>query len=260
MTYTISEANIERQRLLGKGLESVTVKLLDQFKLPTGSRCLDIGCGLGETTRLIGTKIAQASQIIGLDQDASLLDMARHLQHSTTIPLEFQFGDAMNLPFEDQSFDLVYARYLLIHLPKPMRVLKEMERVCKSGGIIAVQEPDMTTGPVCYPSNWAFEKACALTHCLFADTQLGRKLLHMFRDLGYLSPHIDVDTILDCGKLNVQRFWRLTTEAICPTLITKGIIGQDEAQLLCDEMRLFEQETDVLYVSSNIFSGWTERN
>jgi SAM-dependent methyltransferase len=176
-----------------------------------------------------------------------------------SIPLAFQHGDAQNVPFADQSFDLVYARYLLLHLPDPTQVLKEMIRVCKSGGIVAVQEPDLTTGPVCYPPNWAFEKTCALTQRLVADAQLGRKFLHLFRQIGYASLHLQVDTILDRGERDTLGFWRLTAEGICPVLITQGMIGHDDAQHLCDEMRRFEQQTDVLFVSSHIFSGWAVR-
>jgi ubiquinone/menaquinone biosynthesis C-methylase UbiE len=154
MAYPLTETNLERQRILGNILAPLTARLLDQLTLPAGSRCLDLGCGVGETTRLIGTKIAQASQIVGLDQDAALLDVARQTPHPVAIPLTFQHGDARNvLPFADQSLDLVYARYLLTHLPDPSRVVTEMVRVCKPGGIVAVQEPDLTTGPTCYPSN-----------------------------------------------------------------------------------------------------------
>ena len=52
MSYTIDEQNIERQRLLATILEPPTKQLLDALRLPPGSRCLDLGCGIGEATRL----------------------------------------------------------------------------------------------------------------------------------------------------------------------------------------------------------------
>jgi len=51
MSYTIDEQNLERQRLLATVLEPATKQLLDTLRLPPGSR-LDLGCGIGETTRL----------------------------------------------------------------------------------------------------------------------------------------------------------------------------------------------------------------
>lgn len=51
MAYVISEINLERQTLLGKVLARVTDRLLTVLQLPPGTRGLDLGCGMGETTR-----------------------------------------------------------------------------------------------------------------------------------------------------------------------------------------------------------------
>ena len=73
MAYTISEANLARQRLLQKIMEPVTEKSLEQLQLPAGIRCLDLGCGMGETTRQLAAKIEKSSQVVGVDQDRELV-------------------------------------------------------------------------------------------------------------------------------------------------------------------------------------------
>ena len=57
MTYLISEVNRERQKLLAKVLTPVLDRLLNVLQLPQDLRCLDLGCGIGETTRQLARKL-----------------------------------------------------------------------------------------------------------------------------------------------------------------------------------------------------------
>src|SRR5438128_5922150 len=79
MSYTIDERKLERQRLLARVLEPLTKRLLDALRLPPDSRCLDIGCGIGETTRLIARYLGPQGECTGIDQDARSLKWRRLL-------------------------------------------------------------------------------------------------------------------------------------------------------------------------------------
>jgi ubiquinone/menaquinone biosynthesis C-methylase UbiE len=98
MNYTISEANLARQRLLADVLAPLTTSLLDQIRLPRGSKCLDIGCGVGETTLLLAEKLEGVTHIIGIDQDPALLNIARQNPSSTRASVTFEQGDARQWP------------------------------------------------------------------------------------------------------------------------------------------------------------------
>src|SRR2546430_6142556 len=77
MSYTIDERNLERQRLLARVLEPLTKRLLDALRLRPDSRCLDIGCGIGETTRLIARYLGPHGECTGIDQDGALIEVAQ---------------------------------------------------------------------------------------------------------------------------------------------------------------------------------------
>ncbi len=257
MAYAISEQNVERQKLLARIMAPVTDRLLESLPLPSASRCLDIGCGMGETTRQLAGKLDAGVELIGVDQDPNLIEVARSVPPVAEVKITFQQGDAAHLEFEDQTFDFVFARYLLHHLDHPLAVLAEMLRVCKSGGIVAVQEPDCAK-QYCYPDSWAFEKIPEIYGRLFANPFIGRQLYSLLQELGCPSPHLDVVTIAGVN-VELRRSYRMVMDAIGPALIEKGILDLEELEELCQELRRVEKQDNVLCVWSPTFSVWVNR-
>ena len=254
MAYTISEANLERQRLLQKIMEPVTDKVLEQLQLPAGIRCLDLGCGMGETTRQLAAKLEKSSQVVGVDQDPELVKTASSMTPADGCSITFEQGDATSLDFENETFHFVFARYLLHHLDEPKKVLAEMFRVCKPGGMVAVQEPDCAK-QYCYPGSWAYEKIPDIYGRLFANPFVGRELFSLFGQLGCPEPHLDVETIAGVN-VELRRSYRMTIEATGSALIEKGILTSDEWEELVEEFRRVEEEPGTLCVWSPSFSVW----
>ncbi len=77
MAYVISELNLERQKLLGKVLAPVTDRLLSALQLRSGVRGLDLGCGMGETTRQLARTLDKPNEIVGLELNPDLVETAR---------------------------------------------------------------------------------------------------------------------------------------------------------------------------------------
>ncbi len=257
MAYTINETNLERQRLLQKIMEPVTDRLLDQLQLPAGVRCLDLGCGIGETTRQLAGKLEKTSEVVGVDQDRELVNAASSIMPANGCPITFQQGDATRLGFEDASFHFVFARYLLHHLNDPQEVLEEMLRVCKPGGIVAVQEPDCAK-QYCYPGSWAYERLPKIYGRLFPSAFVGRELYSLFRQLGCIEPHLDVETVAGVN-VELRRSYRMTIEAVGPALIDQGILNPDQLEELLGELKRVEGQEDTLCVWSPVFSVWGVR-
>jgi ubiquinone/menaquinone biosynthesis C-methylase UbiE len=124
MAYVISELNLERQKLLGKVLTPVTDKLLSALQLPSGVRGLDLGCGMGETTRQLARTLDKPNEIVGLELNPDLVETAKKLSSGEQDGVSFEQGDVSTLEFADNSFDFVFARYLLMHLSSQKQFLK----------------------------------------------------------------------------------------------------------------------------------------
>ena len=79
MAYVISELNLERQKLLAKVLAPVTDRLLSALQLRSGVRGLDLGCGMGETTRQLARALDKPKEIVGLELNPNLVETAKKL-------------------------------------------------------------------------------------------------------------------------------------------------------------------------------------
>lgn len=116
--------------------------------LGPGTRLLDVGCGPGSITLDLAERVGEA---VGVDGSATVIEQARSATGAKgddrTV---FEVADAMALPFDDDSFDVVHAHQVLQHVGDPVAVLREMARVARPGGLVAVRDADygaMTWAP-----------------------------------------------------------------------------------------------------------------
>ncbi len=102
-----------------------------------GQRLLDVGCGPGALVRHMAR---QGCQAVGVDADPAMVARAEEL--AAEMPgAEFRQGSVLALPFADAEFDLVTATNVIFLLPDPVAGLREMARVCKVGGRVAMLNP-----------------------------------------------------------------------------------------------------------------------
>lgn len=108
--------------------------LLDTY-LPKGDnpKVLDLGCGPGFFTMLLGQKDCQMT---AFDYSDKMLAQAKQNAASVGVTAEFVQGDAQNLPFEDETFDMIVTRNLTWNLEHPEKAYKEWLRVLKPGGCL----------------------------------------------------------------------------------------------------------------------------
>jgi SAM-dependent methyltransferase len=109
--------------------------LADAADIRPGDSVLDVACGTGVVARTTADRAGEDGRVVGLDLNEAMLAVARRLRPD----LEWRQGDAADLPFADGSFDVVLCQSGLMFVPDPVRALREMRRVTRPGGTVAVQ-------------------------------------------------------------------------------------------------------------------------
>jgi ubiquinone/menaquinone biosynthesis C-methylase UbiE len=110
-------------------------RLIQEAKIRSGHRILDLGCGTGTLTVMI-KKAHSDSEVIGLDGDPQVLEIARHKAKETGVSIKFDEGMAYQLPYPDDTFDRVLSSLVFHHLTAQdkERTLAEIFRVLKPDG------------------------------------------------------------------------------------------------------------------------------
>ncbi|MBI4311573.1 MAG: methyltransferase domain-containing protein [Chloroflexi bacterium] len=110
--------------------------------LGPGMRLLDCGCGPGTITVGLAGAVAPG-EVIGIDIGARQIELAQtHAAQRGVHNVRFQVADVLKLPFENSSFDAVYANGLLMWFDDPLAALCAMRRVLRPGGLVGVRDPD----------------------------------------------------------------------------------------------------------------------
>jgi ubiquinone/menaquinone biosynthesis C-methylase UbiE len=100
-------------------------------------RALDAGCGTGNFLLPLAQRLAaQGASVVGLDLAAGTLGVARARAAEEGLPVTCVIGDVEALPFEDSTFDLILANYMLYHLPDLDRGIAQLRRVMRAGGTL----------------------------------------------------------------------------------------------------------------------------
>ena len=109
-------------------------------RLGSGQSVLDVGCGPGTITADLARRVSPGA-VLGIDRSADVVTAARA---ATDLPdnVTFAVADLYALDADDGAFDVVHAHQVLQHLSDPVAALREMRRVCRPQGVVAVRDAD----------------------------------------------------------------------------------------------------------------------
>ena len=131
--------------MFGSVLDAGRREAMRELEVQPGDEILEIGVGTGLTAALYPADC----RVTGIDLSESMLRRAaRQLVAQERRNIHLRRMDASRLAFPDQSFDVVYAAYVISVVPDPVAVLREMRRVCRVGGRIVLLNHFRSTSPI----------------------------------------------------------------------------------------------------------------
>jgi phosphatidylethanolamine/phosphatidyl-N-methylethanolamine N-methyltransferase len=121
--------------IFGPALHPGRVNAIRRMGIKPGDRVLEVGVGTGINAALYPTDCS----VTGIDLSSSMLEKARErVARKGVRNVRLLQMDAANLKFADDTFDIVYAPYVISVVPDPVAVTREMRRVCRPGGRIVI--------------------------------------------------------------------------------------------------------------------------
>jgi SAM-dependent methyltransferase len=251
-------AGAERLRLLNRVKWPTTEPLLKAAGLRAGMRGLDVGCGGGDVTLKIAALVGAEGHVVGVDRDQSVLQLARQEADEQGLPVTFRSLEAEELA-EESAYDLVFARYLLSHLPRPQRALEAMVRAARPGGRLVLEDVYFP-GHVCYPSNAAFDRFVELYQAVArekegGDAAIGVRLLGMALEAGLVD--VRVGLVVPTFREGEGKWvTRVTMEHIRGAVVGAGLASDSEVDQVVSELGRFADDDRTLMSIAPTFQVW----
>lgn len=140
--YALGHSSDEVERLAAQAriVDPVTHRFWTTAGVRPGMRVLDVGCGAGHTTTLLADIVGDHGQVVGIDNAAGAIDVARARTRDRRT-ITFVHGDPTGHAF-DVPFDAVVGRYVVMFQPDPAGFLAGVARHARAGGVVAFHELD----------------------------------------------------------------------------------------------------------------------
>ncbi|TYL39721.1 methyltransferase type 11 [Natronococcus pandeyae] len=113
-------------------------RLIETGEIHEGDRVLDVACGTGIVSRRVASRVGTSGSIVGLDSNEEMLAVAAEAAVDTQPSIEWRQGDATDLPFSDEGFDVVCCQQALQFFDEPGAAVGEMRRVLEPDGRVTL--------------------------------------------------------------------------------------------------------------------------
>jgi ubiquinone/menaquinone biosynthesis C-methylase UbiE len=232
-------------------------KFLEHVGLREGLRVVEVGCGTGTVARWIAGRVGPAGSVVGVDTSSAQLDLARRAGAGVG-NLAFVEGSAYATGLPRASFDLAYCRLLLMHVARPVDVLREMRALLRPGGVLCCEEISVESS-FCEPRSEAHARLQALSIELGArlgcDFDVGRRLYHLVLEAGLSAPEIAQHQPVHV-RGDHKRVEELSFREVAPRLSAAGLAAREEIDALLERVRRLTADETVVYSLSRMVQVW----
>ena len=252
-TYTQGHAPAVVRQHAQRTAEEAAAFLLPELR--PGMRLLDVGCGPGSITRGLAERVAPG-HVVGLDLSRDTLDLARRDAAARGITnLDYEEGSVYTVPFPDASFDVAYAHQVLQHLREREAALREMLRVVRPGGLVAVRDVDWGTAAY-WPRDPWIDRFIDVHHRTWyqngGEPQMGRQLRALFNDAGVADLRITAavwcyTTRDDTGEWGESYADRLLTSPMGGRMVEYGYASRADLEAMAAAFRAWAVHPDALW-------------
>jgi len=236
-------------------------KILLKAGLKPGMKVADFGCGVGMVSRMLAEMVGPAGKVVGIDASVEQVEQAKNicrearLNHTT-----FVVADATRTELAHGCFDLVYCRFLLLHLPDPEACLREMARVLKPGGTIVVEDGDLATA-TSLPRTALDAFADLFTRLgptRGVDYSVASRLHQMIKAAGFPNPRMRLhQPAIGQGENRFLLKW--SVEEAGSAFVSAGLITSEQLQRTLTAMQAATDDPEVVVLMPRLSAVWAQK-
>jgi ubiquinone/menaquinone biosynthesis C-methylase UbiE len=261
-----SEREFNRLDIQSVVFHDETLKTLKIAGIKPGMRCIDLGCGIGNVTRLMGSLVGRDGTVVGLDMNSEAIDIGNKKANEKTDynNIKFVVGNVYDTQLDSSSFDFVFSRFLFQHLTEPKKAVGEMKRLASdNGGIISTMEADHETW-ISYPYDPHLEnlrKSLVSLLCLSnSDPFIGRKLYKIFIDCDLKSLVRSYSVCIPMSRMPHNLMGVKMAEILKDNIIKSRLMSHDSFNSMLNGLTRYSHNTNNGIVSVVGFCVWAVKD
>jgi ubiquinone/menaquinone biosynthesis C-methylase UbiE len=223
------QRELERLRLIERMFDPASRRRLLATGLQTGWRCLEVGPGAGSIMTWMDRVVGQAGQVVAVDLDPKFLGESRQSN------VEIVHADIRTAQLPEESFDLVHARYVLIHIPDYETAMTRMLDCLKPGGWLVLEEPDFSASRGITGSEDqlnAVQKVNQAIKCMYErlgmDYALGRKMPELFQARRLQSMTMENDGLPSAGGSGMAKIMKMSAVHLREKYLATGVVSDED--------------------------------
>jgi len=197
------------------------------------AKVLDVGCGLGGPARMLADRFN--CHVTGIDLCKEYISTAQQLSELTGLAKQtkFVYGDAMNLPFSNGSFDIVWTQHVQMNIEDKTRFYSEIKRVLtEEGALVYYDIFKKNGGNVQYPVPWANTASISFLETI-SDVDA------LLNDLGFIKTQT-TDQTVKAGQFLARMFEKVETNSM-PVLGLNVLMGKATGKKLSNILKGIEE-------------------
>ena len=221
------QRELERLRLIEQVFDPASRRRLLGTGLQAGWRCLEVGPGAGSIMTWMGEVVGTTGQVVAVELDPKFLG------ESGRSNVEIMRADVRTAQLPQQSFDLVHARYVLIHIPDYEVALTKMFNCLKPGGRLVLEEPDFLASRGITGDEQGLVSFCKINQAIeqmYATRKMdcapGLKLPALMQRRGLHHLTVENDAPLCAGGSGMATVMKMSAEQLRVKYLATGVVGQ----------------------------------
>ena len=248
--------DVERERLtiFENAYDPDTIRQLKALGVAEGWKCLEVGAGGGSIARWLAETVGPAGKVVATDMNV------RFLRGLSLPQLEVREHNVLTDALEKDSFDLVHARTVLMHLPDPAKALRVMTDAVRPGGWLFIEDADQSSALTCNLTDPSLDAWVALGrrfHMAWKtqgtmDPYFGRNEKKLVQELGFL----EVD---GCGRVQtfqggdpLARIFQIIFQYVKEAGLSQGFFTKEEYDTFQRQFR----DPSITWIDQIVYGAW----
>ena len=237
-------------------IQQVKRRMLDVCPVAEGDQVLDVGCGLGHEVRRLARRVGPRGRVVGIDANPAMFTEARRRGAGLALPVSFEVGDARQVGFPDDGFDLCRTERVLRYLDRPEAALGEMVRLARPGGSVVAFDFDSDQTVVDAPDPALVRRVADVLDAAVPHPWIGRQLFGLFRRAGLRDVRVVPHALCFSGAAGFAAYQRLNRGTIDRAVHAGRVSASEVAAWWAALERAAEAETFFSAVLGFIAAGY----